>query len=77
MHGTSRVPEENPGEAIGEISASVATKATGLKGSWREVKFRYHVAGESLRRDQESLLLNVQPSYSRHSSILDMLPRKA
>lgn len=77
LYGTPRVPEESPGEVIGEITASVAIGAPESKGLWKEVEFWHHVAGESLRKDQESLLLKVQPSYSRDSSILDMLPWKA
>lgn len=33
---------ENPGEVIGEGTASLAIEALGLNGSWREVEACYH-----------------------------------
>lgn len=38
------------GEVIGECSASVAKKASGLKGQWRKAEDWYHVE-ESMKRN--------------------------
>ena len=58
------VVEESPGD----------TGFEGMKLSWREAEPWHCVAGmESLKRTQEGLLVKVQASNSRDSSILEML----
>lgn len=75
---------EKPGEAPGDVAASVVTEAPGSTGSGREIEARHHVAGsEPLNKGQEKSMVRLlpqkqwTPQHSGDPSAMEQPPKTA
>lgn len=75
---------EKPGEATGDVAASVIVEASGFKESGREIEVWHCVAGsESLNKDWEKSSVRLlpwmewKPQYSGNLSTMEQPPKTA